>query len=112
MVAETSAQAKDAAEAVELDIEPCPPSPRASEAAKAGAPQLYDDVPDNVALDYLYGDPEKVAAAFAKAAHVTRLHLINNRVVVSAMEPRGAIACYDKAAAASRSTSAARARSA
>ena len=71
VIAETPAQAKDAAEAVEVDIEPLPAVTKASEAAKPGAPQLYDDVPGNVALDYLYGDPAKVAEAFAKAAHVT-----------------------------------------
>jgi len=97
VVAETFAQARDAAEAVEVDIDALPAVTRASEAAKDGAPQLYDDVPNNVALDYLYGDPDKVAEAFAKAAHVTKLNLINSRVVVSAMEPRGAIASYDKA---------------
>ena len=88
VVAETAMQAKDAAEAVEVDIEPLPAVTRASDAAKPGAPQLYDDVPDNVALDYLYGDPDKVAEAFSKAAHVTKLDLVNSRVVVSAMEPR------------------------
>ena len=88
VVAETLAQAKDAAEAVEVDIEPLPAVTSASEAAKPGAPQLYDDVPGNVALDYLYGDPEKVAEAFSKAAHVTKLNLVNSRVVVNAMEPR------------------------
>jgi aerobic carbon-monoxide dehydrogenase large subunit len=97
VVAETLAQAKDAAEAVEVEIEELPAVTKASEAAKAGAPQLYDDVPGNVALDYLYGDPAKVADAFAKAAHVTKLHLVNSRVVVNAMEPRAAIASFDKA---------------
>ena len=97
VIAETPAQAKDAAEAVELEIEPLPAVTRASEAAKPGAPQLYDDVPGNVALDYLYGDPAKVAEAFSKAAHVTKLTLINSRLVVNAMEPRAAIASFDKA---------------
>src|SRR3954469_6614331 len=97
VVAETLAQAKDAAEAVEVDIETLPSVTQASEAAKPGAPQLYDDVPGNVALDYLYGEPEKVAEAFAKAAHVTKLHLVNSRLVVNAMEPRSAIASFDKA---------------
>src|SRR5690349_16211006 len=97
VVAETAAQAKDAAEAVEVEIEALPSVTRASEAAKPGAPQLYDDVPGNVALDYLYGDPAKVAEAFSKAAHVTKLDLVNSRVVVSAMEPRSAIASFDKA---------------
>ena len=96
VVAETLAQAKDAAEAVAVDIEELPSVTKASEAAKSDAPQLYDDVPGNVALDYLYGDPAKVAEAFAKAAHVTKLHLVNSRVVVNAMEPRAAIASFDK----------------
>src|ERR1051325_9587251 len=72
-----------------------PALPRASEAAKPGAPQLYDDAPGNVALDYHYGDADKVAAAFASAAHVTKLDLINSRVVVNAMEPRAAVAAFD-----------------
>src|SRR3989475_434340 len=97
VIAESVAQAKDAAEAIVVDIEALPAVTKASEAAKPGAPQLYDDVPGNVALDYLYGDPEKVEEAFAKAAHVTRLDLINNRLVVSAMEPRAAVGAYDAA---------------
>ncbi len=97
VVAETLAQAKDAAEAVAVDIDPLPAVTQASEAAKPGAPQLYDDVPGNVALDYLYGDPDKVAEAFSKAAHVTKLSLVNSRVVVSAMEPRAAIASFEEA---------------
>src|SRR5438067_6534937 len=94
VVAETALQAKDAAEAVELDIEPLPAVPTASEAAAPGAPQLYDDVPGNVQLDFLFGDPEKVKDAFARAAHVTRLSLRNTRVVVAAMEPRSALCKY------------------
>src|SRR6185503_3139384 len=91
VVAETALQAKDAAEAVELDIEALPAVTRASEAARPGAPQLYDDVPGNVQLDFLFGEPEKVAAAFASAAHITRLALRNTRIVVAAMEPRSAV---------------------
>ena len=97
VVAETPLQAKDAAEAVELDIEPLPAVTAMREADAAGAPQLYDDVPGNVACDFHYGDTEKVSAAFAKAAHVTKLSMVNSRVVVSAMEPRSAIGLYDKA---------------
>jgi len=96
VVAETYNQAKDAAEAVELDIEPLPAVATASEAAKPGAPRLYDDVPSNVALDFLWGEPEKVAPAFAGAAHVTKLSLRNTRVVVAAMEPRAGICSFDK----------------
>src|SRR4030081_1758862 len=97
VIAETLAQAKDAAEAVEVDIEVLPAVTRARDAAAPGAPQLYENVPGNVALDYLYGDPAKVAEAFAGAAHVTKLTLINSRLVVNAMEPRSAIASFDKA---------------
>ena len=96
VIAETAVQAKDAAEAVELDIEPLPAVALASDAAKPGAPQLYDDVPGNVAVDFLFGEPEKVAEAFRKAAHVTRLSLRNTRVVVAAMEPRAGICVYDR----------------
>jgi carbon-monoxide dehydrogenase large subunit len=91
VVAENAAAAKEAAELVELDIDALPAVTRAREAAAPGAPLLYDDVPGNVVLDYHYGDSGKVAEAFARAAHVTRLDLVNNRVVVSAMEPRAAI---------------------
>jgi aerobic carbon-monoxide dehydrogenase large subunit len=98
VVAETLAQARDAAEAVALDIEPLPAVTNAAEAATPGAPQLYDHIPSNVALDYHYGDTAKIDAAFAAAAHVTKLDIVNNRVAVVAMEPRTALAAYDKAA--------------
>ena len=97
VVAETVMQAKDAAEAVALELEPLPAVMLASEAAKPGAPQLYDEVPGNVALDYHYGNSEKVAAAFAQAAHVVRLPLRNSRLVVNSIEPRAAIGEYDAA---------------
>ena len=97
VVAETVAQARDAAEAVELDIEPLPAVTNAAEAAKPGAPLLYDHIPGNVALDYHYGDTAKIDAAFASAAHVTKLDIVNNRVAVVAMEPRTALASFDKA---------------
>jgi carbon-monoxide dehydrogenase large subunit len=95
VVAETAAQAKDAAEAVLLDIEPLPAVTRSNEAATPGAPQLHDAVPGNVAAEFRYGDAEKVAAAFAAAAHVTRIEIPSNRIVVCPMEPRSAIAEYD-----------------
>jgi aerobic carbon-monoxide dehydrogenase large subunit len=97
VVAETLAQARDAGEAVTLDIDPLPSVTSAEEAAKPGAPQLYDHIPNNVALDYHFGDAAKVEAAFAEAAHVTRLDIVNTRVAVVAMEPRAALASYDKA---------------
>jgi aerobic carbon-monoxide dehydrogenase large subunit len=99
VVAETLLQAKDAAEAVELEIDQLPAVVRPEDAARPGAPLLYDEAPGNVALDYHYGDSAQVNAAFAKAAHVTRVHLVNSRVVVNAMEPRAAIGVYDPASA-------------
>ena len=66
VVAETPAQAREAAEAVAVEIEPLPAVTRASEAAKPGAPVLYEEAPGNVALDYHYGETEKVAEAFAR----------------------------------------------
>ncbi|HYM33147.1 MAG TPA: xanthine dehydrogenase family protein molybdopterin-binding subunit [Candidatus Cybelea sp.] len=94
VVAETIAAAKDAAEQVVVDVEELPVVSDVHQATAAGAPALYDDAPGNVALDFHYGDAAAVAEAFAKAAHVTRLKLVNNRVVVSAMEPRSAVGMY------------------
>ena len=91
------AQAKDAAEAVTIDIDPLPVVLTPSDAVKAGAPLVFDAVPNNIALDYHYGDAAKVAEAFAKAKHVTRLETSNQRMVVNAMEPRAAIGEYDTA---------------
>ena len=98
VVAETAAQARDAAEAVVLDIDPLPAVTLASAAAKPDAPLIHSEAPGNVALDYHYGDEEKVAAAFAQAAHVTKLDLRNTRLAVAPMEPRAAIAEYDAGA--------------
>lgn len=98
VVAETAAEAKDAAESVLIDIDPLPAVTRASDADAPGAPQLHDGVPGNVAAEFHYGDAEKVDVAFARAAHVTWLAIPNNRIVVCPMEPRSAIAEYDPAA--------------
>src|SRR5436309_13851985 len=95
VVGGTLAQAKDAAEAVEVEIEPLSAVTTPGAAASPGAPLLYDDVPGNVGLDFHFGDSEKVASAFAGAAYVTRLQLRNNRIVVNALEPRSAVAEYD-----------------
>jgi len=95
VVAETVQQAKDAAEAVVPDIDDLPAVTDARAAAAADAPQLYDEAPGNLLLDWHYGDTDKVTAAFAGAAHVTKLDLRNSRVVVCAMEPRAAIGEYD-----------------
>jgi carbon-monoxide dehydrogenase large subunit len=97
VIAETPLQAKDAAEAVEVDIESLPAVVRVEDAVRAGAPLIHAEAPGNVALDYHYGDSKQVAAAFAKAAHVTRLKLINTRLVVNPIEPRAAIGVHDPA---------------
>ena len=99
VIAETVAQAKDGAEAVVIDIEPLSPVLKPADAVKPGAPLVFDGVPNNIALDYHYGDAAKVADAFAKAKHVTRLETSNQRMVVNAMEPRAAIGEYDAATA-------------
>ena len=95
VVAETAMQARDAAEAVLLDIDPLPAVTAARAAAAEGAPLVHDGVPGNLVLDYHHGDADAVAAAFAKAAHVTRLSISNSRIVVSALEPRSALAEFD-----------------
>ncbi len=97
VVAETLAQAKDAAEAVQLDIDPLPVVTTLNAADSADAPTLYDDAPRNLALDYHFGDAAKVADAFKSAAHTVSLRLVNSRTVVASMEPRAAIAEYDSA---------------
>ncbi|RYJ03399.1 MAG: xanthine dehydrogenase family protein molybdopterin-binding subunit [Acetobacteraceae bacterium] len=95
VVAETKAAARDGAEAVFVDIDVLPAVTEASAGAAPGAPQLYDHIPNNTVLDFHFGDSAKVAEAFGRAAHVTKLSIRNNRVVVCAMEPRSAIGDYD-----------------
>ncbi|MDB5641488.1 MAG: coxL [Hyphomicrobiales bacterium] len=95
VVADSADAARAAAEAVTLDIDELACVVESADGAKPGAPQLYDDVPGNVVLDYHYGDSAQVDAAFAAAAHVTRLHLVNNRIVINAMEPRACVATFE-----------------
>jgi CO/xanthine dehydrogenase Mo-binding subunit len=95
VVAEASKEAKDAAEAVFAEIDQLPAVTTAAAAAASNAPLVHQEAPDNVCLDFHYGDTEKVAAAFSDAAHATRLSIRNNRIVVRAMEPRSAIGEYD-----------------
>lgn len=95
VVAQTEAQARDAAEVVFPDIEPLPAVTDARLAAAPDAPTPHEEAPDNIVLDWHFGDTTAVAAAFARAAHVTTLTIRNSRVVVCAMEPRAAIADFD-----------------
>ena len=96
VVAETAAEARDAAEAVMLDIDPLPAVTFAPEATEPGAPLVHDEAPGNVALDFHYGDTAAVDAAFARAAHVSRLRLVNSRIVVAPLEPRSGLAKMDE----------------
>ena len=95
VIAETAAQAQDAAEAVGVEIETLPAVVDMRDAVKPDAPQILDDVPGNVALDYHFGDSAAVEAAFRSAAHVTKLRLLDSRIVINAMEPRSCLAIYD-----------------
>ena len=94
VVAETAAQARDAAEAVELDVAPLPAVTSSQAALKPDAPEIHDAVPGNMAIDFQTGDTDAVDAAIANADHVTTLSLTSNRLVVNAMEPRAAVAEY------------------
>ena len=95
VIAETLHQARDAAELIEVDYNELPSATDTFGAAQDGAPQLYDDAPNNICFDWGKGDQEKTEAAFAEAARITTLELVNNRVVVNSMEPRAATADYD-----------------
>src|SRR5579863_3688678 len=95
VVAETLLQAKDAAEAVAVDIDPLPAVISAEAGTRAGAPQIYDDVPNNIAIDFHHGDTAAVDAAFANAAHVTRVKMENTRLAINPIEPRAALGTYE-----------------
>ena len=87
VVAETLTQAQDAAEAIEVDYETLPAVADARAAMENGAPQLFDGIPNNIVFDWDNDTSDFAAtdAAFAKAAHVTTLEMVNNRVVVNSM---------------------------
>ena len=95
IVAETRAQALDAAELVAVDYAALPAVTTATAARAPGAPQIAAEVPDNVCFDWLTGDTARVDAAFAAAAHVVELNLDNHRIVTNPMEPRGVIGIWD-----------------
>jgi carbon-monoxide dehydrogenase large subunit len=95
VVAETLAQAKDAAEKVAVDYEVLPAVADPAKAQAAGAPQIHDVAPNNTIYQWHLGDQKAVEAAFKSANHVTKLDFINNRLVPNAIEPRAAIGDYD-----------------
>jgi len=98
VVAETTALAQDAVDLIMMDVDPLPALTDISEAAKPNAPQLHDDIPGNLVLDFQIGDEAKAKSAVENAAHVVNLTLTTNRLVVASMEPRSAAARFDAAA--------------
>ena len=98
VVAETLEQARDAAELVEVDYSELAAVIDLEDAAKDGAPKVWDDNPQgNVAYGLVFGNKEATDAAFAKAKHVVKLRLTNNRLAPNSMEPRCALGEYSSA---------------
>jgi carbon-monoxide dehydrogenase large subunit len=95
VVGETLAQAKDAAEKVKVDYEVLPAVADPAKAQGEHAPQIHAVAPGNTIYQWHIGDPRATDAAFASATHVTRLDIVNNRLVPNAIEPRAAIGEYD-----------------
>jgi carbon-monoxide dehydrogenase large subunit len=94
IVAETLAQAKDAAELIDIDYEFLPSVTDTREAAAPGAARVWDDCPDNECFFFELGDKAKVDAAFQAADHITKIDYVVNRVSANAMEPRVSIGDY------------------
>lgn len=97
VVAETKGQARDAAEAVEITYKELKAVVDATKALEKGAPQIHPEAENNLIFDWEIGDAKATDAAIKAAAHVTRMRIVNNRLVPNAMEPRAALGHYDKA---------------
>jgi len=97
VIAESRAQAADAAELVEVDYEVLDAVVKVEDAIGDGKPQLFDEVPNNIPFDWGLGDAEAADAALAGAAHITTLEFDNQRLIPNAIEPRCAIGDYDSA---------------
>jgi carbon-monoxide dehydrogenase large subunit len=95
VVAETRYAARDAAEAISVEYRPLPAVVDGPAALRSGAPQVWEMAANNLSYRFQKGDQDAVRAAIARAAHVVELELVNNRIVISALEPRGAIARHD-----------------
>jgi carbon-monoxide dehydrogenase large subunit len=95
VIAETPAQGRDAAEKVKVDYEVLPAVVDPAKAQAQGAPQIHADIANNTIYQWHLGDAKATAAAFAAAKHVTKLDIVNNRLVPNAIEPRAALAEYD-----------------
>jgi carbon-monoxide dehydrogenase large subunit len=96
VIALTEAQGRDAAELVEIDYQVLPSVVRGSDAVAAGAPLVYDGAANNTSFTLRMGNVDAVDPAFAKAAHVTKVELFNNRLNAFTMEPRGCLADWDE----------------
>ncbi|HEX6004491.1 MAG TPA: xanthine dehydrogenase family protein molybdopterin-binding subunit [Burkholderiales bacterium] len=97
LIAESTAQAQDALELIEVEYRDLPCVVNAETALAPNAPQLHDDVPSNLVFEFETGNPQQVEAAFAGAAHITRLKMQVSRVAPSPMEPRSCLVSYDPA---------------
>ena len=97
VIAETLHEAKDAAELINVDYETLPAVVNCVDALKPGAPQIHEQAPGNKCYTWALGDKAAVDAAFAKAATVSKLDIINNRLIPNAIEPRAALASYNRA---------------
>ncbi len=95
VVADSYAEARDAAELVNVSYEPLAAVVSLTGALEAGAPQIHEEAPGNLCYDWEIGDKAATDAAFENAHHVTSLDIINNRIIPNAMEPRAAIGAYD-----------------
>ncbi len=95
VVARTRGEARDAADAVGVDWQELASVVDPAKAIEPGAPQLHPEAPNNLIYDWELGDAAAVDAAIAKAKHVTKLDIVNNRLVPNAMEPRSALGVYD-----------------
>src|SRR5258708_1360156 len=95
VVAETLEQAKDAAELIGVDYVARPHTVGTYESAEPGAARVHEHIKDNSVFDWEMGDRAKTQAAFAKADKVVKLQIVNNRLIVNSMEPRGAICEYN-----------------
>ena len=95
IVAETSQAARDGAEAVVVEYDVLPSATDLATAWQPGQPPVWEEAANNVCFDWEAGDKAKTDAAFARAAHVTKLTVVNNRVVVASMEARAAVAAWE-----------------
>ena len=95
VVADTIPHASDAAELIDVTYDMMPATTDLATAMDPGSPAVWPDVPNNLAFDWEIGDKAATDAAFARAAHVTRLTVVNNRIVVASLEARACIAEHD-----------------